>query len=169
MNIAIIIVFTVLVTLLLKWFFTDSPKEVPPKEVPPKVVVVPDHSLQDSYDKVIADNSRLHRDNRELRSAKDGYLKYAERFQKELQELRKGTSSDLIGIKFNALHPTTGVTKTHFKLGEGPCGKTVSALTFTEESDRYILTQFCDDGSRKSFTYLKSEMVGRIEREFKAL
>ncbi|SOO46385.1 hypothetical protein [Yersinia phage fPS-19] len=50
---------------------------------------------------------------------------------------------------------------------------TLSALVTTswyrtgknnELDDRYILTQYHTDGSRKEFEYLKTDIVGRIEK-----
>jgi len=69
----------------------------------------------------------------------------------------------LSGVKFTARVPTSGWTKTEFTLGNGKCGKEVIALTFTEELDHYLLTQFHSDTTRKTFKYLKEDVAGRIE------
>ena len=75
----------------------------------------------------------------------------------------------LQGIKFTANVPHIGWTKTEFKLGVGPCGKEVDTLEFRELDDRYIITQRCTDGERKTFEYFKSDVSGRIEKAYKVI
>lgn len=75
----------------------------------------------------------------------------------------------LAGIKFTANVPHIGWTKTEFKLGVGPCGKEVDTLEFTALHDRYIITQRCTDGERKTFEYSKSDVSGRIEKTYRAI
>ena len=79
------------------------------------------------------------------------------------RELAKTKRSPLVSITFTARIPTDGWKKTEFKRGVGSCGKTVSALFFTESDDRYVITQRCSDGERKEFTYFKTDVDGRIE------
>lgn len=76
-------------------------------------------------------------------------------------------NSDLVGIKFTAHVPDKGWTRTEFKLGVGPCGKDVEALSWVEREDRYELVQTCTDGERKEFTYYKKDVSGRIERAYR--
>lgn len=74
--------------------------------------------------------------------------------------------TQLSSVKFTALMPDGVWKRTEFKLGEGPCGLTVISLQFEEKPDRYILTQRCEGGERKEFTYFREEVRGRIERTF---
>lgn len=73
------------------------------------------------------------------------------------------TRSSISSIRFTARVPTDGWTKTTFKLGLGNCGKVVKLLRFKEESDRFIITQVCEDNERKEFIYFKADVDGRIE------
>lgn len=75
-----------------------------------------------------------------------------------------GLRQKLKAIKFTANVPMTGWTKTEFKLGLGKCGHVVEFLKWNELEDRYILTQWHEDGSRKEFEYLKDDIQGRIEK-----
>lgn len=75
----------------------------------------------------------------------------------------------LHGIKFTANVPHIGWTKTEFKLGVGPCGKEVDTLEFTELDDRYVITQRCTDGERKTFEYFKADVSGRIEKAYRTI
>lgn len=75
-----------------------------------------------------------------------------------------GNSNELKAIKFTANVPLCGWSKTEFKLGVGPCGLTVDRLKWVELDDRYVLTQYHSDGSRKEFEYLKDDIKGRIEK-----
>lgn len=93
--------------------------------------------------------------------------------RKEIKELRDsvkklrdelGLRQKLQAIKFTANVPLSGWTKTEFKLGVGPCGLTVDRLKWVELDDRYVLTQYHSDGSRKEFEYLKDDIKGRIEK-----
>lgn len=83
-----------------------------------------------------------------------------------LKKLRDelGLCHKLKAIKFTANGPLNGWTKTEFKLGVGPCGLTVDHLKWVELDDRYVLTQYHSDGSRKEFEYLKDDIKGRIEK-----
>lgn len=104
-------------------------------------------------------------------------LKYTENVSRrqveEIKELtlRLKAANDEIGIrqklkaiKFTANVPMTGWTKTEFKLGLGKCGHVVEFLKWSELEDRYVLTQWHEDGSRKEFEYMKSDIQGRIEK-----
>lgn len=75
-----------------------------------------------------------------------------------------GIRQKLKAIKFTANVPMTGWTKTEFKLGLGKCGHVVDHLKWHELEDRYVLTQWHEDGSRKEFEYMKSDIQGRIEK-----
>ena len=51
-----------------------------------------------------------------------------------------------------------------FKLGEGPCGKTVSSLSVERaENDNLVIEQCHTDGSRKVFSYAVNSIIGRVE------
>lgn len=88
----------------------------------------------------------------------------------KLKEARTelGNRLKMSGIKFTANVPNQGWTKTDFKLGKGPCGLTVEALACLEMPDRFVITQWCEGGERKEFTYFKSDIVGRIEYTYRA-
>lgn len=73
----------------------------------------------------------------------------------------------LAAVKFTAHVPHLGWAKTEFKLGLGPCGLTVDSLQFEEKPDRFVLTQWCTNGERKEFTYMKVDISGRIERAYR--
>ncbi|UKH49683.1 hypothetical protein [Rahnella phage Sarma103] len=88
----------------------------------------------------------------------------SKKLQTELDNRKK-----LAGIKFTADVPELGLTRTEFKLGLGSCGLVVEALGWKEEDDRYILTQWCDTGERKEFTYFKKDIAGRIEIQYNSL
>ncbi len=78
----------------------------------------------------------------------------------------EGKRKSLIGIKFKAMVPQLGLTTTEFKHGVGPCGLTVDGLAWEELDDRYVLRQWHTDGSHKEFEYMKSDVVGRIEKHY---
>lgn len=75
-----------------------------------------------------------------------------------------GLRQKLKAIKFTAKHPLYGFTKSKFKLGLVPCGLTVNSLKWTEFDDRYVLTQYHSNGSRKEFEYLKEDIKGCIKK-----
>lgn len=106
-------------------------------------------------DSVKYDLKRLTEQNRELLHENDEQ-------RKALRE-----RSALKAIKFVANVPHKGWTSTEFKLGVGPCGLEVSSITWTEQGDLYLLTQWHTDGSRKVFEYKKTDVQGRIEKYFK--
>ena len=93
-----------------------------------------------------------------------------ERLREDLKELRVllRDRRALTSIKFTANVPHLGWTKTEFSLGVGPCGKTVESLEFAEQVDRYVITQRCTDGERKTFEYMKGDVSGRIEKAYRA-
>lgn len=100
----------------------------------------------------------------------DSLRETVERLREDLKELHKQLRDRraLTSIKFTANVPHLGWTKTEFSLGEGPCGKTVESLEFTEQVDRYVITQRCTDGERKTFEYMKGDVSGRIEKAYRA-
>jgi len=53
-----------------------------------------------------------------------------------------------------------------FKLGLGPCGRTVMVLECVISHDMVRLNQACSDGSVKSFTYPIGLVTGRVEIEY---
>ena len=52
-----------------------------------------------------------------------------------------------------------------FKLGKGPCGKTVTALTCKIDADDVMVLQEHTDGSYKEFYYPRFQITGRVEVE----
>ena len=87
------------------------------------------------------------------------------------RELRnmQAKKSTLESVKFHARVPSyAGHQKTEFKLGLGPCGLVVKALNVTEQADRFIIEQLCENGERKTFDYFKSDIEGRIEKRWAA-
>ncbi|WOL25677.1 hypothetical protein [Pectobacterium phage PcaP1EGY] len=68
-------------------------------------------------------------------------------------------------IKFHCHIPFKGLRETNFKLGLGPCGKVVTRLEFFNNFDkgRSVVTQYHSDGTKKEFTYLQTDIVGRVE------
>lgn len=52
-----------------------------------------------------------------------------------------------------------------FKLGDGPCGKTVSNLIYTIEAGCLCIYQQHTDGTSKDFAYQLRDICGRIEVE----
>lgn len=53
-----------------------------------------------------------------------------------------------------------------FKLGLGPCGKTVKALSVKWTLHSLIVTQVHTDRTFKRFIYPRSTITGRIEEEY---
>lgn len=100
----------------------------------------------------------------------EGLRETVERLREDLRELRVllRDRRSLTSIKFTANVPHLGWTKTEFSLGLGPCGKTVESLEFTEQTDRYVITQRCTDGERKTFEYMREDVSGRIEKAYRA-
>lgn len=89
----------------------------------------------------------------------------SEHNRKALQMYHRMTdkANQMTSIKFTANIPLVGWTPTEFKLGLGPCGKSVDSLSMKELDDRYEITQVCTDRTTKTFTYLKTDVMGRIE------
>lgn len=52
-----------------------------------------------------------------------------------------------------------------FTLGEGPCGKTVTALDCEPTDHGFAIAQSHDDGTVKEFFYRWPQITGRIEIE----
>ncbi|WP_066765661.1 hypothetical protein [Sphingobium sp. CCH11-B1] len=55
-----------------------------------------------------------------------------------------------------------------FKLGLGPCGKTVTGLKTDNDREFFYILQSHDDGTHKRFMYRLCQIVGRIEVELAA-
>lgn len=72
----------------------------------------------------------------------------------------------LIGIEFTAYLPTGDLHKTCFKVGPGPCGKTVSKLKVSESYTCLWVTQYTTDGEKKTFRYNKASITGRYVSTF---
>jgi hypothetical protein len=53
-----------------------------------------------------------------------------------------------------------------FKLGLGTCGKVVISLELDWARDCAIVTQVTEDREVKRFTYLHSQITGRIEETY---
>ncbi|MGL4251614.1 MAG: hypothetical protein ACRCR1_13475 [Aeromonas sp.] len=87
---------------------------------------------------------------------------------KRLQKLISKKST-LESVKFFARVPNYSChQKTEFKLGLGPCGLVVITLNVTEQDDRIVIEQLCENGERKTFDYFKSDIEGRIEKRWAA-
>ncbi len=96
---------------------------------------------------------------------RDELVKNLQADNRELhQKLRERSS--IKAIKFVANVPHKGWTSTEFKLGLGTCGLEVVSLQWQELSDRYVLTQWHNDKTRKTFEYRKEDVKGRIEKHF---
>ena len=58
------------------------------------------------------------------------------------------------------------IEQAHFRLGLGPCGKTVIELwPWVNDQGDLQLTQVHDDGTSKVFHYQREDILGRIEME----
>ncbi len=59
--------------------------------------------------------------------------------------------------------PANGVAD--FQLGEGPCGLIVTEIYcgWAEQGKNYYVSQKCSNGERKTFTYRREDITGRIE------
>ncbi len=53
-----------------------------------------------------------------------------------------------------------------FRLGPGPCGRTVRALRITDGAASLTVIQEHDDGTVVAFTYLHQHITGRIEATY---
>lgn len=127
--------------------------------------------LKDKESKLVACWERAKNDERvikrlEVDAQRDEVrLKEAESLIRELnQKLRERSS--IKAVKFVANVPHKGWTSTEFKLGVGPCGLEVVSLQWSEMSDRYVLTQWHSDKTRKTFEYMKEDVKGRIEKHY---
>lgn len=98
--------------------------------------------------------------------------KHDRAFIKELTQQNKREQAlrdTLTAIKFHARVPSySGHQKTEFKLGLGPCGLTVDKLLFSEDGEKFTITQICTNGERKTFDYYKEDVAGRIEKRWAA-
>lgn len=111
------------------------------------------------------DNKRKHR-------VAEEHIKHLQHLiddkNEQLQKLTTKAST-LESIRFFARVPSySGHQKTEFKLGLGPCGLVVKTLNVTEQPDRIIIEQLCENGERKTFDYFKSDIEGRIEKRWAA-
>jgi len=59
-----------------------------------------------------------------------------------------------------------GKATAEFKLGLGPCGRTVHTLFSEWSNGCYVIAQACTDGSTKKFFYPIHTLTGRIEEEY---
>lgn len=74
----------------------------------------------------------------------------------------------LASIKFKALFD--GVFQpTHFKLGLGPCGKTVTRFGISFTDREMTIFQYHDDGTHKEFIYRRSDIDGRIQKDYETV
>lgn len=97
-----------------------------------------------------------------------GYKEHInELYAKDKRE--KALRETLTSVKLHCRIPMySGHQKTEFKLGLGPCGLTVDKLMFTEQDDKFTITQICTNGERKTFDYYKADVAGRIEKRWAA-
>lgn len=98
--------------------------------------------------------------------------KHDREFIKELERnnrMQQALRDTLTSVKFHYRVPAyNGYQKTEFKLGLAPCGLTVDKLLFVEQGDKFIITQICTTGERKTFDYYKEDVQGRIEKRWAA-
>lgn len=112
-------------------------------------------------------------ENESLRKAVDTATALVEKAQAEVEflkdELQRATSpiaiKKLTSLKFYALVPGAhlGPVETVFTLGRGRCGKVVEELEMELTEAKMVIKQWHDDGSYKVFTYLRQDIVGRIQ------
>lgn len=104
-----------------------------------------------------------------IRKLKDSDTHDIRQYKRRITELEDKLSkrSQLESLKFTAMIPLTGLKQTTFSLGLGSCGKHVIALAFEETHDWYIITQWCDDDTKKTFEYRKEDISGRIEKGYR--
>lgn len=97
----------------------------------------------------------------------------AETIESLRQELRErheeATTFGLSRLTFDAVKPDGTIHHTDFKLGLGPCGKTVEWLTWEPVGDQMYLTQYHTDGSLKRFKFYRTDIVGREVEQMEAL
>lgn len=79
------------------------------------------------------------------------------------------TTFGISRLVFDALKPDGTTHHTDFKLGLGPCGKTVEWLTWEQHGDRMHLTQYHTDGSLKVFKFHREDIVGREVEQMEEL
>lgn len=93
------------------------------------------------------------------------YKHLFERAQEKASELSlPAINLGIAHVLLYARLPDGGIHKTDFRLGEGPCGKTVVWLQWNDskDNDTYCLTQYHSDGSHKKFLFRKYDVHGRI-------
>lgn len=79
------------------------------------------------------------------------------------------TTFGISRLVFDARKPDGTIHHTDFKLGLGPCGKTVEWLTWEQHGDRMHLTQYHTDGSLKVFKFHREDIVGREVEQMEEL
>lgn len=79
------------------------------------------------------------------------------------------TTFGISRLVFDARKPDGTTHHTDFKLGLGPCGKTVEWLTWEQHGDRMHLTQYHTDGSLKVFKFHREDIVGREVEQMEEL
>lgn len=166
----ICIIITITVVILTSWYRNGKNRELLEAQAKGESAnfyynrVCSRHDVEKKYlRRVVAD---LHIERDETYSSNRMYKEENEELRENLKKLSDelGLRHKLKAIKFTANVPLNGWTKTEFKLGVGPCGLTVDRLKWVELDDRYILTQYHSDGSRKEFEYLKDDIKGHIEK-----
>lgn len=81
----------------------------------------------------------------------------------------EATTFGISRLTFDAIKPDGTIHHTDFKLGLGPCGKTVEWLQWEQLGDRMYLTQYHTDGSLKLFKFYRKDIVGREVEQREAL
>lgn len=89
--------------------------------------------------------------------------------QELIERHEEATTFGLSRLTFDAVKPDGTIHHTDFKLGLGPCGKTVEWLTWEPVGDQMYLTQYHTDGSLKRFKFYRTDIVGREVEQMEAL
>lgn len=71
--------------------------------------------------------------------------------------------------KWGGLYDTAKTANAEFRLGDGPCGKTVTKLfvRWDGDPDRFTVRQHYEDNTWKDFIYLASDLTGRVKISYR--
>lgn len=122
--------------------------------------------LSESRDSAKRAHSDLYIMQRQLYQQKETIDTLKEALRDKTEE---DTTFGLSRLTFDAVKPDGTIHHTDFKLGLGPCGKTVEWLTWEPVGDQMYLTQYHTDGSLKRFKFYRTDIVGREVEQMEAL